>query len=268
MPPEKKKRLETRKQIWIITYEHTGTTITPAMLQKHKILPLECHTAVWRGSKHTLIHCERADRIGKAFITSVAEKLSKNHGIVLEGQASGHKLLSSTDSSKNEELTTHPGFVGIIELFKQKSADLELWAGEGNTAPADVAAMKKGVIYTQLKLERAAGPQQKIAKLTSELADKDQKITELSSELADKDQKIAALSLKLDANSSQLAAKDQKISELSSAAKDQQSPLDENSHESESQNKYNALRDEIVNDVRTYAAFRDLRSKLASEKKA
>ena len=268
MPPEKKrKQLETRKQIWIIAYEQTSTTITPAMLQQHKILPLECHTAVWRGLKYTLIHCERANRISKAFIASVTEKLSKNHGIVLEGHASGHNLLSSTDSSKNEELTTHPGFVGILKLFKQKSADLQLWAGEGRTAHEDVAAMKKSVIYKQLRIER--GPQQKIAELSSDLAEKDQKIADIS---ADKDQKITELSSQLAVKerriselSSQLAAKDQKISELSSK---QLNAPSENSQQNEPQSKYDALRDEIVDDIKSYAAFRDFRSRLASEKKA
>ena len=205
---------------------------------------------------------------------------------MLEGHASGHNLLSSTDSSKNDELTTHPGFVGILELFKQKSADLQLWAGDGKTAHEDVAAMKKSVIYKQLRIER--GPQQRIAELTSELADKDQKISDIS---ADKDQRITELSSQLAAKdrriselSSQLAAKDQKISEIMSTNSNiqQANPHishSDNPHISQLQNelrqahqerqkeqdKYNGLCDEIINKVTTHAAYRDFRAKIVAE---
>jgi hypothetical protein len=291
MPPleHKKKQIETRKQIWILTYEHTSTTITPAMLQQHKIHPIECHTAAWRGSKHTLIHCERENRIGKAFVKSVTDKLSKNHSIVFEGPASGHSLLSDT----HDDLTAHPGFVGIVELFKQRSADLHLWAGDGRTTHHDVMAMKKSVIHKKLKIDKkhAEGPEQKIADLTSEIENKVGKIAELSSqldaktqqttdltsELANRDQKIADLS-------SQLAAKEKRIAEMmtwqatqSNASKPNDSPtnpyiaqlqaeLQQAQQERETErDRYNELCAKII-DTTTHAAYREFRNKMVAAK--
>lgn len=286
MPEPKKKQVETRKQIWILTYEHTSTTITPAMLQQHKILPIECHTAVWRGSKHTLIHCERENRIGKAFVKSVAEKLSKNHGIVFEGPGSGHNLLSDT----HDDLTSHPGFVGIVELFKQRSTDLHLWVGDGRTTRDDVMAMKKSVIHKKLKIDkkRAEGPEQKIADLASEVENKVRKITDLTSqldaktqqttdltsELANRDQKIADLS-------SQLAAKEQRIAEMmawqSKAAQPDdssanpyiaqlQAELQQAQQECNTErDKYNELCGKII-DATTHAAYREFRNKIVAAK--
>jgi hypothetical protein len=282
MPPDKKKQqAETRKQIWIITYEHTCTTITPAMLQQHKIHPRECHTAVWRGSKYTLVHCDREKRVSKAVIDAMIDKLLKIHSIVLECPVSGHNLLSSTDSSKNEELTSHPGFVGIMELFVAQSADLELWVGEGKTTIGDVAALKESLIYKHLKIEkkRSLGPEQKIADLTSQLADKALQATELLSQLNEKDQANAALSSQLAAKdqeiaglSLQLAAKDHMIAEITSADAQQSNPAQLQYELKQSQqehqkilDKYNGMCAEIINEVTTHAAYRTFRSKVVAE---
>ena len=246
MPAEpKKKRADTRKQIWIVKYDQACPSITHTMLEQQKILPIECHTAVVSDAKYTLIHCSRARRLTRATANKAVERLAKRYDIVLHGQLSEHGLLSNTDMSKNEGLAAHPGFMRIYSLFRQRSAELESWVKDDEAAAGSL-------LVKYLRIDNSPAVK---------LVDRDQTVAKLTSQLEHKDQRIAELSSQLDDAALQLEAKDKTISDLSLRPQ-QVAPVGENAHEI----KYNALREEIIERVRCHRDFHAFRSRMIAEK--
>jgi len=118
------------------------------MLLEQEIKVDECYTAVWRESKHTLIHCAKGCRLSPEALTKAIDELKISHGISLQATIIGYDSLTSMNKQKINTLEDHPGFKKITELLNMRSEDVKCWIeGEHN-----VYEYRKGSLWKSIEI--------------------------------------------------------------------------------------------------------------------
>ena len=135
--------METRKQIWLITYGAACDSINHQMLKEFGVISDECYTAVWRESKYTLFHCAKAERISIEALQQSTKAMEERYRIVFNAAVLGYDALSSNNTSNRESLENHPGFKKMVELLNSGSEDLKWWIhGDKN-----IHDFRKGLLW-------------------------------------------------------------------------------------------------------------------------
>ena len=139
--------METRKQIWLVTYGAACESITHEMLKEAGINADECYTTVWRESKYTLFHCPKTDRVSMDAMKQAAKAMEERHKIVFNAAVFGYDALSSNDTSTGESLENHPGYKKMVQLLNAGSDDLRWWIrGDG----ISIRDYKKGLLWKSI----------------------------------------------------------------------------------------------------------------------
>jgi len=140
--------VESRKQIWLITYGAACDTITHGMLKESGVKLNECYTVTWRESKYTLLHCAKADRISMEAMKQVTSAMEERYGIVFNASVLGYDALCSNDLSNGESLENHPGFKRMVELLNTGSEELEWWIDDDKTC---IREYRKGLLWRYIE---------------------------------------------------------------------------------------------------------------------
>lgn len=140
--------METRKQIWLITYGAACETITHEMLKEFGVKLDECYTAVWRESKYTLFHCAKCNRISMEALKLATTAMEQRYRIVFNASVLGYDALSSNDLSNGESLENHPGFRKMVELLNTGSEDLSWWIDGDETC---IREYRKGLLWKHIE---------------------------------------------------------------------------------------------------------------------
>lgn len=137
-------QVETRKQIWLVTYGAACDSITHEMLKGSGINTDECYTIAWRESKYTLFHCPKTDRVSMEAMKLATKVMKDRHQIVFNAAVFGYDALSSNDTSNGESLENHPGFKKMVQLLNAGSKDLQWWIqGDGSS----ICEYRKGMLW-------------------------------------------------------------------------------------------------------------------------
>ena len=136
-------QIDTRKQIWLITYGAACNNITHDMLKENGVNLDQCYTMVWRESKYTLFHCAKTDRVSSETLKRVTKTIEDRHGIIFNASVLGYDALCSNDKIRGESLEDHPGFRRMTELLNTGSEDLNWWI-EGEKA---IHTYRKGLLW-------------------------------------------------------------------------------------------------------------------------
>ena len=139
-------RVDTRKQIWLMTYGSACDSITHQMLNELGIKPDECYTVIWRESKYTLFHCSKKRRVSMESLKRATEAIEERYRIVFSAAVFGYDALCCNDAG--EFLENHPGFRKMVEMLNADSEDFEWWI-DGNESC--VRTYRKGLLWKYIE---------------------------------------------------------------------------------------------------------------------
>ena len=119
--------MDTRKQIWLVTYGSACESITHQMLDEFGIKSDECYTVLWRESKYTLFHCTKKHRVSMESLKQATKAMGERYRIVFNAAVFGYDAICSNDAFTGESLENHPGFQKLVEALNAGSEDFSWW---------------------------------------------------------------------------------------------------------------------------------------------
>lgn len=142
-------KMGSGKQIWLITYGSSCQSITHEMLLDCGLQVDECYTAVWRESKYTLVHIEKAGRLRKTAMDKIMSLMHATFQIV-ETEIFGFDSVSCNSKSDQTAfaLEEHPGFRILVDKVNKDPIELDWWMRCG---VEDLYANRKGLLWKHIE---------------------------------------------------------------------------------------------------------------------
>jgi hypothetical protein len=141
--------MSSGKQIWLITYGSSCQSITHEMLLDCGLQVDECYTAVWRESKYTLVHIEKAGRLRKTAMDKIMLLMHATFQIV-ETEIFGFDSVSCNSKSDQTSfaLEEHPGFRILVDNVNKDPIELDWWM---RCEAEDLYANRKSLLWKHIE---------------------------------------------------------------------------------------------------------------------
>jgi BMFP domain-containing protein YqiC len=111
-----KRKRESPKRVWMLTYCPAGTYITFEMLKQHGLVADECHSTADQVMNYTFIHLTR--RVRQTGIQAFLETVNQSHGIVLNEIFGYDPISSGSRAEDGPKIQDHVVFRMLLSHCK------------------------------------------------------------------------------------------------------------------------------------------------------